>query len=350
MKNLKLFMLLMLSVTLLYAQQVDKLETKNLSSYGMKKFSEAPKKIFIQHFFVNYQMLFDQIEIAKGGREIGGGRRGDAKAQLVLGVNGVDENDLQSMTDQLYQNYVKKLTDAGYEIVSAAEVAKNARFDGWQILEGGTPSKAQFPGYVHTSPKGYKYLAKKVSKKGKVKSKGNMFDNGMGTSKDLGGIIVARFSIIVPFIKNAESQASRGLTKTFGGVAKIVVKPELRISPKEAIQTKAVIGEKTEIVYTSSLFAFKTGLKYQATLNVIPKKPVKINGVFESKKYKAVKSAETDIWGTSNGYIRIFSVDDVMLKKMQMVNCTKETYVKGVLDASQQFVDKSVSEFLKYIN
>ena len=348
MKKLIPLFVLILFITNSFSQQVSKVETKNLASFGMKKFKLAPKKIFIQDFFVNYQILFDQIEIAKGGREIGGGHRGNAKAQLVLGVQGVNETDLQEITDKLYAEYISKLKAKGFQIVSAAEAAKNPRFEGWQLLKGGVPSKAQFPGYVSTAPTGSQFLAKKVSKKGKVKKK-NIFDNGMGTSKDLGGIIVARVNLVIPFVKDAESQGSRALTKTFGGVAKIVAKTELSIIESTSVETKGAFGKKVILLNTSSLYAYKEGLKKQATLTVIPRKKILINGVFESKKYKAVKSASQDLWGTSYGAIRVFNVTDQVKKKMQAIPCNSDKYKTGVLEASSKYLNKSLNEFLKNI-
>ena len=349
MKKLIILSLTLFICATVNAQEIGKIETKNESSYGMKKFNDAPKKIFIQHFFINYQILFDQIEIAKGGREVGGGARSDAKAQLVLGVQGIDDIDLQEMTDKLFEEYKSKLEAAGFTIVTASEVANEKPFEGWQLLEGGTPSKAQFPGFVSTAPTSFEYLVKKINKKGKKKSTKNMFDNGMSTSNDLGGIIVARVNISIPFIKDAESQASKALTKSFGGVAKIVVRPELSVIKYVAVTSKGAFGEKTEIVNTSSLFAYKKGLKYQATLNVIPKKVIEIKGVFEDKKYKAIESASQDLWGSSYGAVTVFNVTDQVLLKMQAVPCDKEKYVNGVLGASSGYLNKSLNEFLKYI-
>ncbi len=349
MKKLIILTFILFLFVSINAQEVGKIETKIESGFGMKKFNDAPKKIFIQHFFINYQMMFDQIEIAKGGREFGGGQRSDAKAQLVLGVQGIDETDLQEMTNKLFKEYKSKLEAAGFTIVTASEVANEKTFDGWQLLEGGTPGKAQFPGFISTAPTGFEYLVKKINKKGKKKSTKNIFDNGMSTSTDLGGIIIARVNISIPFIKDAESQASKALTKSFGGVAKIVVRPELSVIKNVAVKTKGAFGEKTEIVNTSSLFAYKKSLKYQASLNVVPKKVIEIKGVFEDKKYKAIESASQDLWGSDYGAVTVFNVTDQVLLKMQAIPCDKEKYVNGVLSASSGYLNKSLSEFLKHI-
>ena len=347
MKKIIIITLLLFS-TNCFAQQVGKVEIKKLSGFGMKKFNKAPKKVFIQDFHISYQMLFDQVEIAKGGREAGGGMRGNAKAQLVLGVQGVNEADLQEMTDKLYADYVSKLKSKGFEIVGAESVASNPRFEGWQLVEGGTPSKSQFPGYVSTSPTNTKYLVKKISKQGKAKAK-SIFDNGMGTSKDLGGIIVVRVNVIIPFMQDSESQGSRALTKTFGGVAKIIARPKLSIIENTSVETKGALGKKIVLLNTSSLFAFKEGLKNQATLNMVPKKKIEIKGVFEDKKYKAIESASQDLWGSNYGAVSVFNVSDNVKTKMQAVPCDVKKYKKGVLEGAGKYLDKSLSEFLQYI-
>jgi len=343
MKKIILFISIVV-VSSTYAQQIGKVEIKKEAGYGMKKFGIAPKKIFIQDFFVNYQMLYDQIEIAKGGREIGGGYRGDAKAQLVLGIQGVSETDLQEITDKLYAEYVSKLEAKGFQIITADKVSKIDRFKNWKLVKGGTPSKAQFPGYVSTAPTDVLFLVKNMNSEGKVKKK-SIFDNGMGTSKDLDGTVVIRVNIATPFIKEAESQGSRALTKTFGGVAKIVAKTELSITKSTSVTKKGAWG-KVLILNTSNLFSFKEGMKNQASLIIVPKKNILINDVFESKKYKAIKSASQDLWGTNYGAIKVFNTPDQVLKKMQAVSCDSDTYKNGVLQASKAYLDKSLSEFL----
>ncbi|MFK5959042.1 MAG: hypothetical protein QM495_09270 [Lutibacter sp.] len=343
MKKIMLFISL-LFIANTYAQQIGKVEIKKESGFAMKKFADAPKKIFIQDFFVNYQMLYDQVEIAKGGREIGGGHRGKAKAQLVLGVQGVSETDLQEITDKLYAEYISKLKAKGFQIITADEASKIDRFKDWKLVKGGAPSKAQFPGYVSTAPTDVLFLVRKMNSKGKIKKK-SIFDNGMGTSKDLGGTVVARVNIVIPFIKDAESQGSKALTKTFGGVAKIVAKTELSITKSTSVTKKGAWG-KVLILNSSSLFAYKEGLKNQASLIIVPKKKILINGVFESKKYKAIKSASQDLWGTSVGALRVFNVNDQVLKKMQAVSCDSEKYKNGVFQAGLAYLNKSLDPFL----
>ncbi len=334
--------------TAIFAQEVKEVKVKNLASFGMPKFKDAPKKVFVQEFYINYQMVYDQTSIAKGSPELGGGARGSAKAQLILGLQGIQEADLQAMTDQLYKEYTDRLKQAGFEIVTAADLQGDPTFEGWTVIDGGEPNKAQFPGYITTAPSNTQFFIKKETKSGKRKTKGGAFDNGMGTSKSLGGIIVARVNVAIPFVEDGQSQGSRALTKTFGGVAKVVARPSLGVVNATSFQVKGGFAQKTIILNSNSLFAFKKGLKYQATLNVVPKKTIAIDGVLEDKKYKAVKSAEQDLWGSDYGAIRVFSASDAVLEKMQAVPCDPEVYKKGVMMGSSAYLNASLDEFLKY--
>ncbi len=199
---------------------------KEISSIGQKKFKTAAKKVYIADFRVNYQLLYSQTEVAEGGREIGGGYRGDAKAGLTMGVKGLSQEDLAEITDEIYEQYVKQFKEMGYVQISAAEAAGIKEFEGYEMKSGGTFSEDQVPGLISTVPSNYEYLIKGTNSKGKEKTR----FNGYKASAQLGGVIVARLNIDVLFVEDAESGASKGLSKAVGGVAKIVVRPNLRIA------------------------------------------------------------------------------------------------------------------------
>ena len=157
MKKIFVSFLMLTAAFLMNAQDVGKMDIKE-SAAGQKKMVKAAKKIYISEFSVNYQMAYSQTSIARGGREFGGGYRGDAKASLSVAIPGVSPEELQQITDDVYQQYIQKLEGQGFEIVGADEAGATDIFDGWERLEGGTISQAQFPGYLATTPKGIEYL------------------------------------------------------------------------------------------------------------------------------------------------------------------------------------------------
>ncbi len=324
-----------------HAQKVGKIETKE-SGFSQKKFSKAPKKVYIAEFNVNYQMAFSQTSIARGGREIGGGYRGDAKATLNVAIPDINPNEMQKLTNEVYQEYINELKQNGFEIVSADEAGKTDLFSDWERMEGGEISQAQFPGYLGTTPTGYSYYVRKVTKKGRTKN--GVFAYSPKLSSQLGGAIVIKINVAVPFIENAEGGLSKSLRKGLGGVAKVVVRPNLRLAVNEAVQ----IGKMSSAsVTTASSYMFKESLKNQGQLLVNLKKDVGIEGVFDSKKkYKASKSADVDLWGSDAGHLRIFHFSDQEVENTQPIPCEPTAYVKGVGEVVRGYVRKSLDSFL----
>ncbi len=330
-----------------FSQTVGEVEFKkgrSAGSFGVKKMKKAPKKIYIAEFNVNYQMMYNRTDIARGGRELGGGYRGDAKASLILGIPNIAEQDVQQITDDLYKEYVSQLEAAGYEIVSADAAAQADTYEDWQRLQGGTISLSQFPGYIATAPTGYDYFVKKITEKGRAKT--SMFDYAGKLSKNMDGTLVAKINLAIPFVQEAESTGSKMLKKTLGGLAKVVAEPYLRLSPSEAVQTGKTSSTS---VNTASSYTYFESLGKQGLINFNLKDPVEIEGIFEKKKYKAVESADQDIWGTQMGILQVFRFDDKEVTRMQAVPCDPEKYKKGVREVGMKYINANVAGFLEQV-
>lgn len=341
MKKVLLTLLFFAVALLTQGQTMGKLELKE-SGFGEKKLAKAAKRIYISEFTVNYQMAYSQTSIARGGREIGGGYRGDAKASLSVAIPGVDPAELQKITDDVYQDYIKQLKAEGYEIVGADEAGKTDIFSDWEKMEGGQMSQAQFPGYLATTPSGFGYYIRKITKKGRAKN--GVFEYANKLSRQMDGVIIAKVNLAIPFVEQAEGQGSRALRKTFGGVAKVVVKPNFRLSPMESVQISKT-GSAAAI--TKSSYIYFESLKNQGQVNYDLKKAVEIDGVFEEKKYKAVESADSDIWGTQAGHLRLFHFTDKEVSMTQAIPCEPEKYLNGARQVVESFVNESLSGFLK---
>ena len=85
---------------------------KNISdnSYGKKKMKDAPKKIYLNQFFVNYQLVAASSESSTTGK---------TSAAMAVGMTGVQPDVMQEITNNAYAMVVKKFQDAGIEIVSS---------------------------------------------------------------------------------------------------------------------------------------------------------------------------------------------------------------------------------------
>lgn len=339
MKNL---LTIIFAVSLAQFSLAQNAELKEVSGYAQKKFRDAPKKVFIAQFRVIYQLLFSQTEVAEGGRQLGGGYRGDAKAGLTMAVHGVDPKDLKEITNYLYAEYLKMYKDAGYEIISVDQAAKTEELMEYERKPGGTLNEEQFVGYLTSVPDGFDYLVKGMTGKGKEKGK----FNGYKVSAELGGAIVTQVNLVVPFVVDAESATSKAVSQTVGGLAKIVMKPYLRIESEIA---GTAGGFNTDVALTGvEYFYAEKAIKPEAFTNFQLNKNIDIPNVFEDKKYKASEVADSDLWGTSVGTMTLFNVSDKYLEKTFPITCDPAVYKKGVKEAGLSYLKTTFAEFQGY--
>lgn len=323
MKRLLISVIVLSLTNICFGQQVGKLDYKT-EGFTQKKFNHTEKKIFIQHFIVNYQTVMVTYAKARGGNSYGG-----AEAGLALGLDGVTSEQLQRMTDQYYNDYVAKLEANGFTILSADEVQKNEHFADWEQLKGGTPSQDGFAtGYLTTVPSDFIQL-----------------DGGAGVfnlagqpeSNELGGVIVARVYLTIPF---AESQSIEG--GLVGGVAKITAKADLRVSPIESIPQQGDFKKPIRLT-TGMTFAYKESLKWQALFIGKLKNPLEIEDVLdEDKKYKV-----TSVATSGSDFTTRYSI--AYADNVELVVCDPDKYEKGVNQAVSNYLNTSLDEFLSFI-
>jgi len=322
MKKYFLSLIILSLATTGFGQKVGDLDYK-ADGFTQKKFNHPEKKIFIQHFIVNYQIVMVSYAKAKGGNSYG-----SATAGLALGLDGVTNEQLQKMTDQYYNDYVARLESSGFSIMTVDEVQKNEHFADWARIEGGTPSQDGLAtGYLTTIPSNFIQLDGGA---------GEFNLAGQPESNKLGGVIVARVYLTVPF---AESQSING--GPVGGVAKITAKADLRISPLESIPQQGDF--KKPIRMTSELtFAYKESLKWQALFTGKLKSPLEIENVLdEDKKYKSTSVATSGTSFTAK-YSTSYSENAILVK------CDPEKYENGVNEAVSSYVGSSLDSFLSY--
>lgn len=254
MKKVVNTLLLLLLVTTGIAQTV---ELKDISGFGQGKFKKSPKKIFIAQFRVNFQLLYSQTETAEGGRVMGGGYRSEAKAGLTMAVQGVSA--------------------AGFEVLGADAGAGSKQFVDWERKTGGTLNEAQYPGYITGIPTGFEYYVKKTKESGK--EKGTFVDNTLKISNDVGATVV-KVSIVVPFVEDAESAGSKMLGDVVKGVAKVVLRPNLRVE-KDMVGSAGTFS--SDLALTKVTYGFMEGMGTQAITNLQLKDDVTMPGSLRIK-------------------------------------------------------------------
>ena len=327
--------LALFSIGMASAQQYDKPFELKSNGYSEKKMKKAPKKIYIASFRTYFHVTASAQAKSTGGRDFGGGSySGDTKTSMTVGVRGVDNPDFQEMTDQLYNEFVADLKSKGFEIVSADVAGKAPLYEGWERKEGGTLSSTQIKGYVMGIPTGYSYYVKKTSNKGREKS--TMTDRTPRLSKQLDDIIVAEVAFGFPFIDMKTN------SNDFVGFSSVKAKVNFRMGSTYAGGANYAAANQNYIKFVTGISA---GAAADAYCMYIPKKDVKIDGVFEDNKFKSVTTASS-----TPAYGAIVFTTDQEQALTHEAKCDNEKYKEAVMKLSRDFMNQSLGEFYGVAN
>lgn len=316
---------------------------------GMNKLKKNnPEKVYISNFSVHYQVYNEKQKFKKGGSMMGGGVKGDAMAEVAVGLKGIDEAILQDVTNKLYAEYIAKLKAGGMTIITAADAAKTSTYEDYEMVTGGTVSVAEIPGCISTSPTGYEFLIKGVNKKGKTK-KGGLLGNEEfiypKLSKELNDAIISNVNITVLFVKDGQSFQGNG--------AKVKIKTDLRIVANDVVSMTSEASFKmkgantaTDVSSTVAFYHGKMGLASETTYKGILKKDFEIDGVVDEKKVTSYAHGSMDAVGSSNAYATFYSAANGKDANTKIIPVDGKLYGKGVYEAASKFMNHHVDGFL----
>lgn len=320
------------------AQEFDK---KNLQVLEMKSknFLDAPKKVYINNFKIYYQMIAEAEKTTYGGRQFGGGSyTGDATARLAVGVEGIESNDLQQLTDEIYNYYMDQLKKLGFEVFSARTIDNIGFYTDHQKLDGPRINQEQIKGSLMVVPTGFSYHVKKVTKKGKEKSGGLM-----SAVTNVNGAAATEFT---------SALYHKGLPKISKDLDDMVVVdialnvPSIYLDPKSKLGTAKVKGgaylrlQNARVSFVSGK-GNKPGAAYPETaLELNLTKPIQINNVFDSEEFKAVATKQR----TTTPDYGIFFVTDTEVALTNTIVCEAEDYTREVGKTVKSFLDESISK------
>jgi hypothetical protein len=335
----KIFLILLLGILAqpLFAQNIGEVDLKEINNYGLKKLKDAPKKVFIGQFRLNFQTMYLDTEKKsggfRGGSEYTRSYKSDVSASLAIGLKGLNEQDLIDITNKLYEDLEAKFKAEGYEIIPASKAGTIESLNDWEKRVGGKLNQSQYEGYVSVVPTGFEYLVRNVKDDGK--EKGNILNRASAVSKELDGALVMIVNITIPFAQEAESGGSKMLGK-LGGGAKVVAETGLMVS-NNALDVSGTTQFYANGSSVISIYA-KQSMSNINVGNWILKKPITIDGVIEKKKFKVEESAKVD-WGTDAGFFKVYDVDDRFMSKVQALQVNSEKYKAGVFDAASKYIN-----------
>lgn len=345
-----LFALVFFVVTIwtVQGQQLGEFKPKD-KTFGLGKLKSKPKKIYISNFSVNYQLYNEKQKTQKGGSLFRDkGVKGDATAELSVGLASLSEADFQTTTDALYQDFIAMLKKEGFEIIPIDKAASIESYQGWTKASGPFIIESM-PGMLQSVPTGYSYFYEEKSAVGSFLSKkfqGNM-NLPQKISKELDDAVVADVDLFVFFMK--DSYAFQG------AAANIKIKTALSLVANEVVSAKSddkslMFRKQVEYVTGSSQINFVCG-KYniggsaESVYNGGLKDDLSIGGVIEEKKMQSYAKGNVDFIGTSTYYGKLYSAANKSISKTNIIPVDVEKYKSGVRQAGGKFLQYHVDAF-----
>lgn len=310
---------------------------KNVSITQMdsKKFEDAPKKIYIKNFKIFYQMIAEAEKTVYGGRQIGGGSyTGNATAKLAVGVEGVEPENLQQLTNSIYNEYVEKLKGLGLEIVTSKDLPATEFFQDWELIEGPVVNEEQIKGSLMVIPEGFSYYIKGISRKGKEKTGGFM----AGVTGDEGGFTSGLYGPVPKLAKELDDMM----------IVEVVLSvPSIYLDPKSQLGTAKIKGgaylrlEQGRVTYVSGE-SNKPGVAApEAGFEMIVSKPIMITGVFGEQNFKSTASKART---STPSYAGFFTVENTSVNITNSIKCKSEDYTTNVGNVLKEYLDISVQK------
>lgn len=325
MKKLTMIFSLLFMVGYLGAQTLGDYKVKD-EGRANKRLRKKEKRVYISDFQVNYQLGLALQDEQEGGRMLGGGVKGNTSATLVVGLAGIDEQDLQTLTNQLYEEYVADLKSQGFEIVKPEEffeqkAVQKKREKRWEMKtfnEG--PTAGDYFGSVVTRPQGFKTVVPKVEvdPSNPVQNMKTMYiaqtEMKVEQSADF---IMNKVMVVVQAFENSQGAASKIISK-MSKTATVKAETNFRVS-----------GQWSKNNFNMySIFS----------VDDIP-----IDGVIEKQKFNVQTSPDRDSFGSEMGAFRVFKADNRSYQNIKTVTCDPAKYLKGAEMGATAFLKETLA-------
>ena len=304
-------LLAIFTVLTAFGQKVEDVNIKKLGPANLNYRKEA-KRIMIADFQVNYQTALNLEDEKKGGKMWRGGLKGDAKASITVVLDGLNPDDLQTLTDQLYAEYVADLKAQGFEIAPIEELWNNKAYEKnreerWELKASNGPEQGKEFGVILTRPSTQKFVVAQRTVDKENSSPLAQFGNYEESTENKvvnqkTDYIFNKVVLEVIVFENSQSELSRTLNRHAGAAQ---VKAETTFKISEASSNRFGMGT----------FVAKGG--------------VEVADVMERQKFEAGMSADRDKLGTDMGVLRVWRVENKEESNFATVKCDPAKYLKG---------------------
>lgn len=323
------------------------------------------KEIYIANFSVNYQ-IFNKQTALKKGEVTAWGVTGSTKTGLTIGLDGLTVEELQSLTNELYNDFINDLKANGFTLVSDKTARESKFYEEYNTYENIEMTMAEAHGVARFYPQNRKFYFKGMSADGK-KKQGRFLDaigpqtTDVGRaselmklgklSRELDDATIVDVNLYVLFLSSTKG----GLV----GGTKVGVQTHLNLADNEliaygeSIKSFGVQGRKHAKTFqaVSSVDAVKGGnklngfpsLQYTGSL----KKGLEINGVIENEEITAITKEATDNWGSQTVFGKLYTAEGRASSHTATISPDPSKYKDGVKEAVNTFLKYNAEEMAK---
>jgi hypothetical protein len=326
-----------------------------ITSYNKKKqHLKAPKKVYINSFKALFE-VYEEAEARSSGSKNERANRttftSGTVTKLGVQISGVDVADFQGIIDEAYAKYTRQLEDAGFEILTAEDVANLEVYEGWTKMEGGASSDAQAKGFVQVTPTGFSYMVKGIAKSGR--EKGTFSDRGPQISKEMDDVYVADVNFVFPFVTLDPNSSGWKNSSSVKAVIDYRLEPLINTGKtnEQASLTSLAkgFGAAGDAYMLESQVRFISGKDignnpfFDAKVGL--KKSVTFEDVFADKKIKETTKAEVDMFQKSAYSTLVMVSGDQKTVTSHFANCDRDKYVSAASASIDQMINTGIDNF-----
>lgn len=347
--NFLIVLFSLFSISILQSQELGEFKPKD-DTFGLGKLKSNKKRIYISNFSLNFQLFNEKEKIKKGGALFRDkGVRGDAKAELMVGLGNLTEKDFQAITNALYNDFVSQLKAKGFEIIGTDLAGETKTYEGFTKASGPFVQVSDKPGLISVSPEGFDFYYLEKTKAGKMFAEkfATMNKTPQNLSKDLDDAVVVAVDLYVFFMKDVYAFQ--------GNAANIKIKTQLSLVSNEVISAKSddkSIAFRKQVEYVTGANTinfvcgkYKIGGSAESVYTGTLKKDFTIENVIDDKVFQSYSKGEVDFVGTDTYFGKLYTAENKSTSKMTIIPIDVNKYSNGVIKAGKEFLNYHINTF-----
>lgn len=341
---LSIFMIFL--VSFIQAQELGDFKPKD-DSFKSKKLTEGTKQLYIASFKINFEIYKEAVDKKKAG---GFGRtaKNAAKAKAAVGLSTLDREALQTQADKLFAEFIEKMKEEGYEIISVDEAGKTDTYNGWKKMTGPAIDETDMTGILAIVPTGYSFYYQ--DRNAFSSQLAGFKKTAQNLSKELNDALIADISLVFAFSEvgndwNVGNQAKVKLNINYRLANTYTFSDENTNSGLTSMvdKSKQTVGLSSQVVFTRGKLPI--GGSAEAQYIGYMKSDLEIKDVLKKEKVIAF-STQTQATATLQNPIVVIRGDNYS-EKTKWLEPSGQKYAEGLYLSGNKFIMYHTDEVFK---